>query len=686
MEYRYSSIVDPALYETQGLCDGIDVRMHNETYREDRGAIRAHQDWNQHVSPMKGYKGTLGPKWSFMTVSVPECLPERLEVISYANEFAFLHDDVTDNVDQELGNIENDDMMEAFLEGARSGTINATNPDARRRGKKQIQAQLLREMIAIDREGALTTMKAWAKFVEVGSSRQHRVYTRLDDYLPYRIMDVGEMFWFGVVTFGMGIRIPEHEVDRCRELMRPAWIAAGLTNDLFSWPKEHEAAKRRGEKHVVNAIWVLMQERSCGAEEAQQICRKMIKEAVAEYVQIVRSATADESLSSDLRKYIVAMQYSISGNVVWSLTCPRYNPGVSFNERQLAWMQDGVPESAESSDAGSLADDSSSMESGASTAPSSLVGELKIAGSGIGDLLPLVMRLLFCARLIMEVQITLEPFVYVCMLPSKGIRSDFIDALNHWLQVPASQADRIKGIATALHNSSLLLDDFQDQSTMRRGKPAAHTIFGEGQVVNTASYCIMKTVSQMHGLADRPNFDHVLGLLMTLFVGQSYELHWKHNLAPPTLEEYVRMVDSSELPVGGPPASLDRLCVLLGRLFQIRDDHQNLVSADYKSQKGFCEDLDEGKYSLPLLHLLHEQPDNSVVAYVLSNRRAAGSMPTQHKTLILEVMQKCGSLEYTKHVLKELHQAIVAEMDALEGAYGSENALLRMLVEALCVW
>lgn len=92
MEYRHSKIVNPALYETQGLCDGIDVRMHTETDREDRGAIRAHQDWNQHVSPIKGYKGTLGPKWSFMTVSVPECLPERLEVISYANEFAFLHD------------------------------------------------------------------------------------------------------------------------------------------------------------------------------------------------------------------------------------------------------------------------------------------------------------------------------------------------------------------------------------------------------------------------------------------------------------------------------------------------------------------------------------------------------------------------------------------------------------------
>jgi len=85
-------------------------------------------------------------------------------------------------------------MMEAFHEGSLAGTINTNNANTKRVGKKKIQAQLLNEMIAIDPKCALVTMKAWAKFVEVGSSRQHdTVFTTLDDYLPYRIMDVGEM-------------------------------------------------------------------------------------------------------------------------------------------------------------------------------------------------------------------------------------------------------------------------------------------------------------------------------------------------------------------------------------------------------------------------------------------------------------------------------------------------------------
>lgn len=141
----------------------------------------------------------------------------------------------------------------------------------------------------------------------------------------------------------MGLHIPDREMDTCRNLMAPAWIAVGLQNDLYSWSKERDTAERQGEGHVVNAIWVLMQEHKVDVDEANKICRKLIKQYVAEYVQIVKDNKDNGLLSSDLRKYIEAMQYSISGNVVWSLNCPRYNPHVSFNKKQLEWMQNGVP-------------------------------------------------------------------------------------------------------------------------------------------------------------------------------------------------------------------------------------------------------------------------------------------------------------------------------------------------------
>jgi hypothetical protein len=92
MDYRYSTVIDSSTYETEGLCDGIPLRLHMFPDLEDVGTFRAQEDWSRFVSPVDNYRGGLGPKYSFMAVSVPECLPDRLEIISYANEFAFLHD------------------------------------------------------------------------------------------------------------------------------------------------------------------------------------------------------------------------------------------------------------------------------------------------------------------------------------------------------------------------------------------------------------------------------------------------------------------------------------------------------------------------------------------------------------------------------------------------------------------
>lgn len=92
MEYQYSTLLDSSAYETEGLCDGLPLRVHNNPIKEEIGTIRAQEDWNRLINPIRHYKGGLAAEHSFMAMCVPECLPDRLEIISYANEFAFLHD------------------------------------------------------------------------------------------------------------------------------------------------------------------------------------------------------------------------------------------------------------------------------------------------------------------------------------------------------------------------------------------------------------------------------------------------------------------------------------------------------------------------------------------------------------------------------------------------------------------
>ena len=40
------------------------------------------------------------------------------------------------------------------------------------------------------------------------------------------------------------------------------------------------------------------------------------------------------------------------------------------------------------------------------------------------------------------------------------------------------------------------LDDIQDGSALRRGRPAAHKVFGEGQTMNSAFFYIVRAVEE----------------------------------------------------------------------------------------------------------------------------------------------------------------------------------------------
>ena len=85
--------------------------------------------------------------------------------------------------------LENDRMLEALHEGAETGAIQSSDS-----GKKRIQMLILQEMMAIDRQRALTSMTAWAKFVQLAAGRQSdATFANLEEYIPYRTLDVGEM-------------------------------------------------------------------------------------------------------------------------------------------------------------------------------------------------------------------------------------------------------------------------------------------------------------------------------------------------------------------------------------------------------------------------------------------------------------------------------------------------------------
>jgi hypothetical protein len=104
MEYQYSTIINTSHDEKEVdiLCGGIPLRVHRDQQIEDLGAIRAQEDWRQHVAPLGFKRGSLGPEYNFLSVAFPETLPDRMEVLAYFDEFIFLHDDVVETVDKAM--------------------------------------------------------------------------------------------------------------------------------------------------------------------------------------------------------------------------------------------------------------------------------------------------------------------------------------------------------------------------------------------------------------------------------------------------------------------------------------------------------------------------------------------------------------------------------------------------------
>lgn len=89
---------------------------------------------------------------------------------------------------------------------------------------------------------------------------------------------------------------------------------------------------------------------------------------------------------------------------------------------------------------------------------------------------------------------------------------------------------------------------------------------------------------------------------------------------------------------------------LIGIIFQIRDDYQNLSSAEYSQNKGLCEDLTEGKFSFPIIHSMRAKPENMQLLNILKQK----TDDEQVKRYAVQYMEGTGSFEYCRKVLVTL--------------------------------
>jgi hypothetical protein len=313
------------------------------------------------------------------------------------------------------------------------------------------------------------------------------------------------------MLFGMGMTLTEEEDALFTDIKRCCFASLALSNDWFSFDREWaEAQNRPSGAKLINAVWLFMRWRGVSPDEAKQLVREATNRYENRFLELSDEFRRAHPQREDLHRYLRGLTYQISGNVVWSLRCPRYYPEFRYDPN--AGLEDTISaewrakEKAAADTAGANGDYAgagsdekhqgrrtlsvysavsrqSSDSDVHSTAPShrstasrssSISSVMTAPDDAGGDANPgLSLPTRKCLGL--EVSISAQrgrtlvcfvnklgpqhleaPFGYVRSLPSKGVRDTLADALNLWAGLPEDTLMQIKEVVGDLHTASLM--------------------------------------------------------------------------------------------------------------------------------------------------------------------------------------------------------------------------------------
>ncbi len=175
----------------------------------------------------------------------------------------------------------------------------------------------------------------------------------------------------------------------------------------------------------------------------------------------------------------------------------------------------------------------------------------------------------------------------------------------------------IGAVTEFVHTASLLHDDVVDNSTLRRNKPTANSIYGDETAVLVGDL-IYSTASEM--MAATGNMEIVKTFARAIRLMSDGELLQLESLFKPALpvETYLRILEcktsilieaackSAGLLAGAPAAVTQELARFghdVGMAFQLIDDALDYVGSVDLVGKATLSDLREGKVTMPVLLL-----------------------------------------------------------------------------------
>ncbi|CAF0728232.1 unnamed protein product [Adineta steineri] len=487
-----------------------------------------------------------------------------------------------------------------------------------------------------------------ASFRQETYEKDHQTLPDLKTYIELRRNTCYGPMTYTLIEFSLGFDLP----DECRAnetlkgLMNCMIYAAGWANDIYSFNVEQSEGQ-------YNLISVLMNANPpLSIQQAMDQAGQMVIDEYAHFERLQRQLPSwGADIDDQVEKYVDGLGKVIRGNLCWCFETQKYFGSETEEVKRTRCIKLLPPTTT-------VQENLLHSQKNAKISSSNHKGKDNV--HKLNDLESKTNHNMdnnICENL----DDILEPFNYLKSLPGKNVRSKLIEALNYWFQVSEEKFKIIDEIMSMLHNASLLMDDIEDGSELRRGSPVAHLIYGTPLTINAAELVCFLAIQKAYTL-DNPDVGRILiDHLVELHKGQGYDIWWRENNICPTEENYYKMIDNK---CGGlfhltldllrtcSPIDLTEekikaindLCQTFGLFFQIRDDYCNLVSTEYTQKKTFCEDLTEGKYSFPIIHAIQHRPNDNRIQNILKQRTNNMNL----KQEVVKLLHDFGSIKYAK--------------------------------------
>jgi len=216
-----------------------------------------------------------------------------------------------------------------------------------------------------------------------------------------------------------------------------------------------------------------------------------------------------------------------------------------------------------------------------------------------------------------------------------------------------------------LHAATLLHDDLIDDADLRRGRPVAHSIWGNATTILVGDFLLARALTIAAGTGNIDIIKVVAGITENMSQGEIHQLSRKGDLSL-SETEYCDVIwrktavlfegacRSAALLAG---ASLDRIEALstyganLGLAFQMADDLIDYTSDTKELGKKAGADLREGKLTLPVIAALKaaDSQDRARMASIIRNP----SFTTEDFEALKALLQHYGGLAYTREKARE---------------------------------